>query len=132
MATSRRRTTIRPVTRELVLKAKDGDDPVAVFSSSGKLLGIVKPGDITPVADPDTDASEEARPKPTRSTQAEAAAGEDPEMGIAKARAAAREIKRGLYAGGTVADREKLATAMNAAAIQVEKQIHSRGPRRRS
>lgn len=132
MAT-RRRKTIEPVSLELILKAEDDDMPVAVYNSAGKLLGIIAPSKITPVSDSGADdAAAKKLPQPTRATQTEASAGEQPQMGVAKARAAAAAMKKSLYGNATAEDQVRLATDMNAAAAQVLKQIHARGPRRRA
>ena len=131
MATTPRRKTIRPISRELLRKAAE-DDPVAVFDQNGKLLGIVKPKDITAVSNPTSDeATAKKQPSPTRSAQTEAAAGEEPQMGAAKARAAALELKKALYTSATAEDQAKLATAMNVAAADVLKKIQARRPPRR-
>ncbi|WP_042427420.1 hypothetical protein [Streptacidiphilus anmyonensis] len=124
--------TIRPVTKALILKAKGDDDPVAVFSSSGRLLGIVDPSKITPVSDPDADqAPAKKQPQPTRSAQTEAAAGEDPELGIAKARATALQMKKVLSGGDyTAAEQDQVARDLSRASQRVLKHILANGPRR--
>lgn len=125
--TPSRKPVIRPVERHLILKAKDGDDPVAVFDQHGKLLGIVDPSKITPVSNPGGDAAPpteapvtKQRPKPARPARL----AQPKRLTGAEAQAAALAIKKGLYAGGDVADRERLAKQMNAAAIEAEKKIH--------
>lgn len=132
MATTPRRKTIRPVTRQLVMKAKDGDDPVAVFSSSGRLLGIVAPKDITPVSDPDADqAPAKKKPQPTQTQQTEQAAGETPEMSdLTKARATALGMKQKLYGGNMLAsEQDQVARDLSQASQRVLKAILSQGPR---
>lgn len=131
-ATPRRKRIVRPVSMELVLKATADSDPVAVFSSSGKLLGIVDPKDITPVSDSgaDDDAAKKL-PQPTRSGQTEATAGEQPQMGVQKARQQALAVKKSLYGNADAADQARVANEMGEAASRVLKHIHARGPRRR-
>lgn len=132
-ATPRKKPVIKPVSRAALRKADD-EAPVPVYDARGNLVGIVGRKDITPVdgADAPTEKNPASKqPKPTLREDTLAAAGEDPEMGIQKARAAALQVKQGLYGGGIAADKDRLAVEMSAAASRVLKEIQGQAHVRR-
>lgn len=137
MPTNPSKTPSRRPARRLVRKAKPGEDWVACFDQNGNLIGVCPPDAITPVANADgsTDAATakagKALPKPQVREQAEAAAGEDPAMGVAKRMA---EVRKGLNgSGGPIgaAEQAALAEKLNRAAVEALDVIHGRRATRR-
>lgn len=121
-----RKKPIHPVTRDLVLKAgKDDDTQVACFDQSGKLVGICRASDITPVSNTDgsTDAPQQQATPKAAPAPAPAAA---PEAAVTKARAEALQLKKALYGNGLASDADRVAAQMGAAAAQVLREIHKR------
>lgn len=114
----------------MLRKAKEEAEWLAVYDGNGKLVGIVDPDKVTPITDGSEGADDGQQPQPTRSAQAEAAAGEDPTMGVQKRRA---NLRKGLYDGSlTATEQVDLIDALNAAANVALDRIHGRrpGPRR--
>jgi hypothetical protein len=111
---------------QILRKAKDAGEWLACYDANGKLMGIVDPDDVTPVSDGAADAAQQ--PKPTASAQTEAAAGEDPTMGVAKRAREHSRLKKGLYGGGTAGEQAELAEQLNEAAIVALDVIQGRRP----
>lgn len=109
----------------MLRKAKEEAEWLAVYDGNGKLVGIVDPEKVTPISDGSDAADDAQQPQPARSTQAEAAAGEDPEMGLQKRQLA---VKKGLYGGGSAVEQAQLADALNEAAAVALDAVHRRRP----
>jgi hypothetical protein len=91
-----------------VLKAKKKDQ-VAVYDANGNLVGTCDPDSITVLA-----AAQAPTAKPKPAAAAPAAAPADPAAELTKK---ALVLKKGMETARTVAEREQIATGLNAAAI---------------
>lgn len=114
--------------RAPVRKAKPSEDWIACYDARGNLVGICDPKDITPVSGPATGGTAKALPKPKTAASTEAAAGEEPQMGIAKRQKEIAELRKGLTGPGLAPDQDRLALEMGQAAQRVLRQIHRGRP----
>lgn len=130
----------KPLARTPVRKAPKAGDWVALFDRNGKLIGITDPKNITPVSDGAHDTAAKALPKPKPSSDAEAAVGEQPQMGIAKrargsapatrqqlakAEATLAEYKSRLYKSTDPAEQNEIRDVLTAASAEAFRRIRN-------
>lgn len=117
--------TTRPVAKATT---KTKADQVAVYDQGGNLIGICDPSDVTPIASAEPKAPPAAQPPPAAPAQTQAAA-EPAQVTKARAQTLSANLKKSLNGGtgASTAEVNRVADAMNQAAILKYRELRQRG-----